>query len=223
VVYAIEQAAQRIGLELKGARVVVQGFGNVGANAARILHEQGCTIIAVSDVNGAIFDPAGLRPADVVRFREETGTVVGMPRAQGINNAELLELECDILVPAAIEGQIHGKNAERIKARIIAEGANGPTTPEADAILVRRGIVVIPDILCNAGGVTVSYFEWVQSRDAFFWTVDEVNAQLRRIIVRAYNEVARVAEDQSLTLREAAYLLAVRRVAEALTTRGIYP
>jgi glutamate dehydrogenase (NAD(P)+) len=223
VVYAIEQAAQRISLELKGARVVVQGFGNVGANAARILHEQGCTIIAVSDVNGAIFDPAGLRPADVVRFREETATVVGMPRAQGITNAELLELECDILVPAAIEGQIHGKNAEQIKTRLIAEGANGPTTPEADAILARRGIVVIPDILCNAGGVTVSYFEWVQSRDAFFWTIDEVNAQLRRIIVRAYNEVARVAEDQSLTLREAAYLLAVRRVAEALTTRGIYP
>jgi glutamate dehydrogenase (NAD(P)+) len=168
-------------------------------------------------------DPAGLNPADVQRFKEETGTVVGLPRAQAISNAELLELDCDILVPAAIEGQIHGRNAERIKARLIAEGANGPTTPEADVILARRGITVIPDILCNAGGVTVSYFEWVQSRDAYFWSIDEVNAQLRRIIVRAHDEVARVAEDQDLTLREAAYLLAVRRVAEALATRGIYP
>jgi glutamate dehydrogenase (NAD(P)+) len=223
VVYTVEQAAQRTGLELSGARVVVQGFGNVGMNAARILHEQGCKVVAVSDVHGGIVDSAGLNPADVQRFLEETGSVVGLPRAQTISNAELLELDCDILVPAAIEGQIHGGNAERIKARIIAEGANGPTTPDADAILARRGITVIPDILCNAGGVTVSYFEWVQSRDAYFWTLDEVNVQLRRIIVRAYEDVARVAQDQSLTLREAAYLLAVRRVAEALGTRGIYP
>jgi glutamate dehydrogenase (NAD(P)+) len=223
VAYTIEQAAQRIGVELHGARVAVQGFGNVGMNAARILHDQGCRIIAVSDVHGGIVNPDGLNPADVQRFMEETGSVIDLPRAQTISNAELLELECDILVPAAIEGQIHGGNAERIKARIVAEGANGPTTPEADTILTRRGITVIPDILCNAGGVTVSYFEWVQSRDAYFWTLDEVNAQLRRIIVKAYEDVARVAEEQSVTLREAAYLLAVRRVSEALSIRGIYP
>ncbi len=223
VIYTIEQAAQRLGLELKDARVVVQGFGNVGQHAARILHETGCRVIAVSDSRGAIADPSGLNPADVLRLKEETGSVVGFPRATAIGNTELLELECEILVPAALEGQIHAGNAERIRARIVAEGANGPTTPEADVILQRRGIVVIPDILCNAGGVTVSYFEWVQSRDAYFWSLDEVNTQLRRIIVRAFDDVARVADDQHLTLREAAYTLAVRRVADALGTRGIYP
>jgi glutamate dehydrogenase (NAD(P)+) len=223
VVYTIEHAAQRLGLELHDARVVVQGFGNVGQYAARILHDMGCRVIAVSDSRGAIMDPAGLNPADVLRFKEETGSVVGFPRATSVSNAELLELECEILVPAALEGQIHAGNAERIKARIVAEGANGPTTPEADAILERRQIVVIPDILCNAGGVTVSYFEWVQSRDAYFWSLDEVNTQLHRIIVRAFDDVARTADDQKITLRQAAYMLAVRRVADALATRGIYP
>jgi len=223
VVYTIEQAAQRIGLALREARVVVQGFGNVGMHAALILHEEGCRIIAVSDSQGAIMEPNGLNPVDVQRYKEETGSVVGFPRAASLSNAELLELECEVLVPAAFEGQIHAGNAERIHARIVAEGANGPTTPEADVVLARREVLVIPDILCNAGGVTVSYFEWVQSRDAFFWSRDEVNAQLRRIIVRAFEDVTRVADDQHMTMREAAYTVAVGRVADALTTRGIYP
>ncbi len=223
VVYTIEEAARQIGLDLSGARVVVQGFGNVGYNAARILHEMGCRVIGVSDSGGGIVEPAGLNPADVQRFSQETGSVAGFPRARTVSNAELLELECEVLVPAALEGQIHAGNAGRIKTRILAEGANGPTTPEADDILHRRGILVIPDILCNSGGVTVSYFEWVQSRDAYFWTLEQVNTQLRRIIIRAYDEVARVAGDQNLTLRQAAYQLAVQRVADAIATRGIYP
>ncbi len=223
VVYTIEEAAKQIELDLKGARAVVQGFGNVGYHAARILRESGCRVIAVSDSSGGIVDSDGLNPADVLRFSQETGTVAGFPRARTISNAELLELECEVLVPAAIEGQIHAGNAARIRARLIAEGANGPTTPEADEILRRRGITVIPDILCNAGGVTVSYFEWVQSRDEYFWTLEQVNTQLRRVIIRAYDDVARVAKEQNLTLRQAAYQLAVQRVADAIATRGIYP
>jgi glutamate dehydrogenase (NAD(P)+) len=223
VAFAIEEAARRRNLELTGARVAIQGYGNVGENAARILHARGCRIIAVSDVNGAIYRPEGLVPADLSRFKQETGTVVGAPRTQPLTNAELLEIDCDVLVPAAIEGQIHAGNAERIQAAIVAEGANGPTTPEADTILQRRGVTVIPDIVCNAGGVIVSYFEWVQAREALFWSRDEVNERLRGIMMPAYEQVASLAAEQEITLREAAYVLAVRRVAEAATTRGIYP
>jgi glutamate dehydrogenase (NAD(P)+) len=223
VAFAVQEAARRRNLELTGARVAIQGYGNVGENAARILHALGCRIIAVSDVNGAIHRPEGLVPADLSRFKQETGTVVGAPRTQPLTNAQLLEIDCDVLVPAAIEGQIHAGNAEHIQAAIIAEGANGPTTPEADAILQRRGVTVIPDILCNAGGVIVSYFEWVQAREALFWSRDEVNERLRGIMMPAYEQVASLAAEQEITLREAAYVLAVRRVAEATTTRGIYP
>lgn len=223
LVFAIQEAAKRLDLELAGSRVAIQGYGNVGENAALILHALGCRIIAVSDSRGGIHRPEGLTPIEVARFKRQTGSVVGLPRTQVISNAELLEYECDILVPAALEGQIHGGNAERVRARMIAEGANGPTTPEADEILNRRGIPVIPDILSNAGGVIVSYFEWVQDREAFFWSLDEVNGRLRQIIVRAYDEVARLATEQKLSLRDAAYLLAVQRVAEATRIRGIYP
>ena len=223
VVYCIQQAAQRLGLEANGARVAIQGFGNVGENVARILHALGCKIIAISDVNGGIYREEGIVPADLSRFKQETGTVVNAPRTRSISNEELLTIDCDILVPAALDGQIHAGNAERVGAKIVAEGANGPTTPEADVILHRRGVTVIPDIVCNAGGVIVSYFEWVQAREALFWSLDEVNARLRDVIVPAYAAVAAVAAEQEITLREAAYILAVRRVAEAATTRGIYP
>jgi glutamate dehydrogenase (NAD(P)+) len=223
VVYCIQQAAQRRSLELSGARVAIQGFGNVGENVARILYPLGCRIIAISDVNGGIYREEGIVPADLSRFKQETGTVINAPRTQPITNDELLTIDCDILVPAALEGQIHAGNAERVGAKIMAEGANGPTTPEADVILQRRGITVIPDIVCNAGGVIVSYFEWVQAREAFFWSLEEVNRRLHDVIVPAYTAVAALAAEQEITLREAAYVLAVRRVAEATTTRGIYP
>jgi len=223
VVYTIQEAARARNLELSGARVAVQGYGNVGEHAARILHSLGCRIVAVSDSRGGILRPEGLVPSEVSRYKQETGSVVGAPRTQPISNAELLEIDCDILVPAALEGQIHAGNAARIRATIVAEGANGPTAPEADAVLHQRGITVIPDILCNAGGVIVSYFEWVQAREALFWSLDEVNERLRGIIVPAYTKVASLAAEQDLPLRDAAYVLAVGRVAEATTTRGIYP
>jgi glutamate dehydrogenase (NAD(P)+) len=221
--YLVQEAIQRRGGQFSGLRVAIQGYGNVGENAARILHALGCRIVAVSDVYGGIYQADGLVPSEVSHFSLETGRVAGYPQADAISNAELLECECDVLVPAAIGGQIHKGNAARIRAGMIAEGANGPTTPEADVILKDRGIPVIPDILANAGGVIVSYFEWVQGRDAFFWSLDEVNARLRRIIVRSYDEVAQMASEHGLSLREGAHLLAVQRVAEATRIRGIYP
>jgi glutamate dehydrogenase (NAD(P)+) len=221
--YVVQEAIQRRGGDLAGMRVAIQGYGNVGENAARILHTLGCRIVAVSDVYGGLYRSEGLVPGDVSRYSRETGSVVGFPQAEPITNVDLLECDCDILVPAAIGGQIHKGNAARVRAGMIAEGANGPTTPEADVILKDRGVPVIPDILANAGGVIVSYFEWVQGRDAYFWSLDEVNARLRHIIVRSYDEVAQIASDRDLTLREAAHLLAVQRVAEATRARGVYP
>ena len=222
-VYCIEEAAGQLGLPLVGARVAVQGFGNAGEGAARLLHAQGAKIIAVSDSRGGVFNPEGLNPADLRRYKEETGSVVGAPRTRPISNADLLELECEILVPAALESVLTERNAERVKARIVAEAANGPTTPEADRILHERGVFVIPDVLCNAGGVTVSYFEWVQDRDAFFWTADEVNARLKRVMVAAFQDVLGTRQAEDADMRLAAQMLAVSRVAEATTTRGIYP
>ncbi len=221
--YCIQQAAAHLGLRLPGARVAIQGFGNAGEGAARLLHALGAKIIAVSDSRGGAFNADGLNPADLRRYKQETGSVVGAPRTEPIGNAALLELECEVLVPAALESVITERNAGRVKARIVAEAANGPTTPEADRILDERGVFVIPDILCNAGGVTVSYFEWVQDRDAFFWTAEEVNARLERIMVGAFNDVLRTGESSSVDMRLAAHMLAVSRVAEATTTRGIYP
>jgi glutamate dehydrogenase (NAD(P)+) len=221
--YVVQEAIQRRGGDLADMRVAIQGYGNVGENAARILHTLGCRIVAVSDVYGGLYRSEGLVPGDVSRYSRETGSVVGFPQAEPITNVDLLECDCDILVPAAIGGQIHKGNAARVRAGMIAEGANGPTTPEADVILKDRGVPVIPDILANAGGVIVSYFEWVQGRDAYFWSLDEVNARLRHIIVRSYDEVAQIASDRDLALREAAHLLAVQRVAEATRARGVYP
>jgi glutamate dehydrogenase (NAD(P)+) len=222
-VYTIQEAAKVLDLELSGARVAVQGFGSAGGGAARFIHELGARVVAVSDTQGGVFDGDGLDLALVTRHKEETGSVVGAPRTRPISNAELLELECEVLIPAAMQGVITERNAPRIQARIVAEAANGPTTPGADDLLRSRGVMVIPDILCNAGGVTVSYFEWVQDREEFFWTIDEINARLRRVMVRSFEDVHRTAVEHDVDLRLAAYMLAVSRVAEATLTRGIYP
>jgi glutamate dehydrogenase (NAD(P)+) len=222
-VYTIQEAAKVLGLEVSSARVVVQGYGNAGQACARFLAELGARVIAVSDSSGGVFDGDGLDLPLVTRHKQETGSVSGSPRTRPISNSELLELDCDILVPAALEGVITARNAAGIRARLVAEAANGPTTPEADDILRSRGVLVIPDILCNAGGVTVSYFEWVQDREEFFWTIDEINARLRRVMVRSFEDVHRTAVEHDVDFRLAAYMLAVQRVAEATLTRGIYP
>ncbi|MGI9145761.1 MAG: Glu/Leu/Phe/Val family dehydrogenase [Chloroflexota bacterium] len=223
VVYTIQEAAKAVDVDLNGAHVVVQGFGNAGESAARFMGELGAKVVAVSDSRGGVFNGDGLDLSLVTRHKQETGSVIGTPRTRPVTNAELLKLECDILIPAALEGAITERNAQRIRARIIAEAANGPTTPEADTILGERGVMVIPDVLCNAGGVTVSYFEWVQDREEFFWSIDEINARLRRIMVRGFEDVHRTAVEHDVDLRLAAYMLSVSRVAEATLTRGFYP
>jgi glutamate dehydrogenase (NAD(P)+) len=222
-IYTVREAAKVKGIDLKGATAVVQGFGNAGAAAARFLAEDGVKVIAVSDSKGGVVNPNGLNPWDLIRFKEETGSVVGAPRTERISNEELLELECDILIPAALEKQITGKNAPRMKTKLIAEAANGPTTPEADEILTAKGTLIVPDILANAGGVTVSYFEWVQDLMAFFWTVDEINQKLEGIMQRSFRDVKRMADEYNVNMRVAANMLAVRRVADATLIRGIYP
>lgn len=232
ITYCIREAAKVIGLDLDGATVAIQGFGNVGGNCAPLLHEMGCTIVAVSDVNGAIHDPDGLDVHKLMKHVKSTGTVVGFAGAREIHNKDLLELDVDILVPAALEGVIHKDNAPDLKCKILAEGANGPTTPQADKILRDKGVYVIPDVLCNAGGVTVSYFEWVQGLNSFFWTEEEVNERLDRILTKAFGQVHEIWErerkkddgaESPLTTRQAAYMLAVKRVADAIKKRGIFP
>ena len=223
LVYAVSQAARDARMALKGARVVIQGFGNVGGVAARLLWREGCTIVAVGDAKGAVLDPKGLDIRELGNHVKESGTVAGFPGAEAISGEDLLELPCDILVPAALGSQIAAHNAGRIQARIVAEGANGPTTPEADTILAERGVLVIPDILCNAGGVVVSYFEWVQGLQYHFWRESEINSRLEELMVRAFNQVAALAKKESVNLRTAALMLGVRRVAEAYQLRGFYP
>ncbi|HEV8672492.1 MAG TPA: Glu/Leu/Phe/Val dehydrogenase [Methylomirabilota bacterium] len=223
LVYALGQAARDSGLDLKGARVVVQGFGNVGSVAARLLWREGCLIVGVSDAQGGITNSRGLDIRELTNHVREAGSVVGFRGAEAVTNAELLELPCDVLVPAAVGGQITVENADRIKARIVAEGANGPTTPEADDILADRRVLVIPDILANAGGVVVSYFEWVQGLQYYFWRESEINTRLQELIIRAYNQAAGLAKRESVSLRTAALMLGVRRVAEAFQLRGFYP
>ena len=223
----VREWAREHGREPGRLDVVVQGFGNVGGVAARLLHEMGCRVVAVSDATGGYYRRAGL---DVQAMQNHAAQhphrllegyhVAGMEQ---LSNAELLELECDVLVPAALENQFTEVNAPRIRAAVIVEGANGPTTPAADAIFEERGIDVVPDILANAGGVTVSYFEWVQGLQSFFWDEQDVNAKLERIMVNAYDQVSTLARTRRISLRLAAYLLAVRRVADATITRGIYP
>ncbi|GIW20875.1 MAG: glutamate dehydrogenase [Chloroflexota bacterium] len=223
VVYTIIEAARELELDLNGATVAVQGFGNAGSIAARLMAAEGSKVIAVSDSSGGIHREEGLDVERVMAWKREHGTVVGFPGAEPISNADLLELPCDVLIPAALENVITERNAERIGARIVAEAANGPTTPEADAILFRRGVFVIPDILCNAGGVTVSYFEWVQDLNRDHWSETIVNAKLREIMVKAFSEVRSMATREACDNRLAAYLLAVQRVADATAMRGLYP
>ncbi len=210
-------------ISLKGAKVAVQGFGNAGSIAARLLHEDGATVIAASDSKGGIYNEHGIDPEAALRHKEETGSLVGFKGCDPISNHELLELRCDILVPAALENTITMENAEHIRARIVAEAANGPTTPGADQILREKGIFVIPDILCNAGGVTVSYFEWVQDLYGFFWTEPEVNSYLERTMNAAFKDVYAAAEKYRVDMRTGAYITAVARVAEATKVRGIFP
>jgi glutamate dehydrogenase (NAD(P)+) len=223
VLFVTRQAAKRIGMPLKGARVSIQGYGNAGAVAARLFHNEGCKIVAVSDTRGGIYDESGLDPAAVLRFKQERGSVINYPRAQHIGVQDVLEVPCDILVPAATEGVITAANADRVQARIVSEAANGPTTPEADQILFKKGTLVVPDILANAGGVTVSYFEWVQDLQSFFWGVEEITQKLEVIMNRAFAAVAHKADQFSCDLRLAANMLAISRVAEATQVRGIYP
>ncbi|HXG21209.1 MAG TPA: Glu/Leu/Phe/Val dehydrogenase [Methylomirabilota bacterium] len=217
------EALKRKNIPIEGARVVVQGFGKVGAPAAYLTEERGATIIAVSDVRGGVYNPKGLDARDVLAYAAATGSVVGYAHGEPISNADLLELDCEVLMPCAMENQITAANAPRVRAKIIAEGANGPLTPEADEILNARNVFIIPDILCNAGGVTVSYFEWVQDLQSFFWGEDEINERLRQIMVRSFNQVLRVAHEKKVDPRTAAQIYAIQRVAEAVTIRGIYP
>jgi len=217
------EAAKAVGLRLEGARVAVQGFGNVGYHAARLLHGMGARVVAVSDSRGGIYRSEGLDPEAVLRYKRETGSVAGFPNARPVTNAELLELPCDILVPAALEGQIHRENAPRIQAQVVVEGANGPTTPEADDILHARGVLVVPDIVANAGGVIVSYFEWVQDLQSFFWEEAEIHQRLERMLVRSLQRVMEVARTHEVDLRTAALIRAIQRVSDALFTLGIYP
>ncbi len=222
-VYTIIETAKHLGLHLEHMTVAIQGFGNAGSIAAQLVAAEGARVIAVSDSSGGIHDPKGLDVDRVIAWKQEHGTVRGFRGATGISNAQLLELECDVLIPAALENVITAQNADRIRARIIAEAANGPTTPDADERLHARGIFMIPDILCNAGGVTVSYFEWVQDLNRDHWALDVVNEKLKEIMQRAFAEVVEMADREGVDNRLAAYLLAVDRVASATALRGLYP
>jgi len=224
ILYITQTAVGDLDLDLRECSVAVQGFGNVGSVSARLFSEAGAKIVAVSDVSGALYDPNGFDWQYLAAIKN-TGRFLGVADTthQHLTNEELLELPVDILVPAAMENQITALNADRVQARLIVEGANGPITPEGDRILADKNVVVVPDILANSGGVIVSYFEWVQDIQSFFWEEDEVNSRLHRIITRSFSEVRETARAQQVSLRDAAYMLAIRRVADAVQTRGIFP
>ncbi|MEP7361519.1 MAG: Glu/Leu/Phe/Val dehydrogenase [Chloroflexota bacterium] len=222
-VFCVIEAAKHLQLDLKTSTVVVQGFGNAGSIAAQLMNAEGVKVLAVSDSTGGIHNPSGLDINRVIAWKAEHGTVVGFPGARAVSNVEILEIECDVLIPAALENQITAANAGKVKAKIVAEAANGPTTPEADEILFKNGVFVIPDILCNAGGVTVSYFEWVQDLNRDHWSEKVVNEKLHEIMVKAFNETLAIAQREGVHMRLAAYLLAVQRVADATAMRGLYP
>jgi len=224
VIICIQEAAKRLGMKLKGAKIAVQGYGNVGWNAAKIAHDWGAKIIAVSDSKGGIYNPQGLNPYKIFEHKEKTGTVSGFQKAKKqITNTELLELKCDILIPAALENQITKANAGKIKAKIVGEAANGPTTPKADKILHEKKVFLIPDILANAGGVTTSYFEWVQNLTREHWTLEQVNSKLENIMMKAFSDVYKTMEKEETDMRTAALLLGIGRVAEAIKTLGLWP
>jgi glutamate dehydrogenase (NAD(P)+) len=223
VAFSVARAAQNVGMDLEDARIAVQGFGNVGEAAARILAGMGARIVAVTDIGGGVQNPDGLDVVQLKRHLEETGTIAGAPRTHPIDNAELLAMDVDVLVLAALEGQLTADNAADVRARIVAEGANGPTTPEADAILNERGVLVIPDILCNAGGVIVSYFEWVQNLQSYHWKPEDVAERLKGVMTDAFDEVWNVHRERGIDMRLAALSIAVGRVALAQRLRGLYP
>jgi glutamate dehydrogenase (NAD(P)+) len=223
LMFTVMAAIDRLGLPKTGLRVAIQGFGNAGYHAAQLFHEAGFRVVACSTSKGGIRVDKGFHPDEVQAHYKKTGSVTGFKGADAISNEELLALDCDILLPCALEGQITGENAGRVKARIVGEGANGPTTPEADRILSESGRFVIPDILANAGGVTVSYFEWVQALQEYFWSEPEVNNKLKQLMDRAFDAVYAVHQDRKIDMRRAAYVVAVSRVAQAHRLRGLYP
>jgi glutamate dehydrogenase (NAD(P)+) len=223
VMYITLATMKHLGMSVEDARVVVQGYGNVGAGTVQLLHEAGCIVVGASDVKGGVYNPEGLNPAGLNAHKDDTGSIFGYEGGEEITNAELLELDCDVLIPAALEGQLTGSNADEVKASVIVEAANGPTSPEADEVFSDRNILVVPDILANAGGVTVSYFEWVQDIQAYYWDEDEVNDRLRKIMEKSYVDVLALSQDRKVPMRTAATMLGVGRVAEAHVTRGLYP
>ena len=223
VAYCVSWALERLGRPVAGTTVALQGYGNVGSATGLVLSSMGCKVIGVSDIGGGVYDPEGLDTRALHQYVKETGSVAGYPSADAITNEELLALECDVLVPAALEGQITGANAGAVRAGMIVEGANGPTTPEADAILAEKGVLVVPDILANAGGVIVSYFEWVQGLQFLFWSEPEINSRLEALMRKAFTEVWQMAEEKEVSLRMSALMLAVQRVHDATLIRGIYP
>jgi glutamate dehydrogenase (NAD(P)+) len=224
VVVTAEEAAKTIGLNLNGAKVVVQGFGNVGATAAKLVLETGAIVVGLSDAVGGIYNPDGLPVATLFsRYQGREGGIREFREAEPVTNAELLELPCDVLIPAAIAAQVTAANADKVKARLVVEGANGPCTPDADHILSDKGVLVIPDILANAGGVVVSYFEWVQDLQNFFWEEHEVNDKLTRIMKNSYRAVDAMMRTHKTDMRTAALMIGVKRVADATIKRGIFP
>jgi glutamate dehydrogenase (NAD(P)+) len=223
VFVAGREAAKRIGLEVSGSRVTVQGFGNVGNASARIFHDHGAKIVAIQDVSGTIFNGDGINPYDLLEFMKQNPDVTAYPKASVIDKKDFWGIETEFLVPAALEKQITFDNVGQIKARIIVEGANGPTTPAADDALREKGVIVVPDVLANAGGVTVSYFEWVQDFSSFFWTEEEINKRLEKIMTEAFAGIWDVAQDKNVTMRTATFIVACTRVLEARALRGLYP
>ena len=219
----VEEACKLKKISLRGASVAIQGFGSVGSAAARLFTEKKARIVAISDTRGGVANPRGIDPIKAIRYKERSGTVVGMPGASRISNDDLLTMKCDILVPAAMEAVLTLHNADQVKARIVAEAANGPTTPHADEVLVRRGITILPDILANAGGVTMSYFEWVQNQQGLVWDAEEVNARLQKTMTRAFTEMVETMRKHHVPPRAGAMILAVGRVSEATLVRGLFP
>jgi glutamate dehydrogenase (NAD(P)+) len=223
VMYTIFSTLRALGLSIDEISVAIQGYGKVGGHAAQLLHDAGCRVVAVSDVEGGLYREKGLDPEAINRHKKAAGSVTGFPGAEAISNEELLELDVDVLIPAAVEGVISVKNADDVKANIVCEAANGPVTFEGDKILNERGILVVPDVLANSGGVTVSYFEWVQDIQAYFWSDEDVNDRLRQIMELAFNEVHDLATEKGLSMRQAATWIGVGRVAEAHQMRGLFP
>ena len=221
--YCIQSLAGKLGERVADYTVAIQGFGNVGSNLANLLHAEGATVVALSDSSSGVHNPDGLDVPMALAHKQEHGSLAGLANAEAVSNEELVELPCDVLAPSALEQVVTDRNADRVKARIVCEGANGPVTPSADAILEDRGVIVMPDVLANAGGVVVSYFEWVQGLQEYFWREDEVNAKLHDIVARAFEEAWHMHETRAVSLRMASYGIAVQRVAEATTTRGLYP